>query len=255
MSITEKELAEKLGDRYDLIANGTSGEDPMIFVARRAAELLGVTLAPEKPEPGTWHVTENGSPARVNWDESLHAYYPDGEFDIRHDDSNWPALEPARVVPEAEWEALQALSEDENAKESLTLERDQWKLKATERGDSLRSLNALRADEKRNPADDQYSPAEPPVLTEEEVRGLWNNVDPLGIDWDSRTPKACIKTVATVNAAIAKHGGARELPGRDEVRDAIKHSGGAFNMPSYDVDDITYHVMALLGGGGRDRTD
>lgn len=95
MSITEMELANTLYERH------TSDHQPLdwVAVARHAAELLGVTLTPEKPEPGTWHLTEDG-PAYV--DETGSLYTSSGRLDdwfIYYPDECWPTLTPARVVP------------------------------------------------------------------------------------------------------------------------------------------------------------
>ena len=99
--LTEKELAEKVTAVYH---EGSDLEAIMRNIARRAAELLGVTLAPEKPEPGTWHIVKDGpqvgDAARVDENGYLHVIGGNGKTlrDI-HPDNTWPALTPARVVP------------------------------------------------------------------------------------------------------------------------------------------------------------
>lgn len=95
-SITEKELAETL--REECVINRHNGWN---HAARKIAEALGVNLAPEKPEPGTWHLTVNeGWPAYVDLDGDL-VVRPDGDVGKRYfaHSNNWPALTPARVAP------------------------------------------------------------------------------------------------------------------------------------------------------------
>lgn len=104
-SITEKELAEKLAEAYDDSAHGfrcVEDEADFLRVARRAAELLGVTLTPERPEPGTWHIACSDSdrlPAFVTRQNRLWVF-ENGMVREDHDpDGQWPSLTPARVVP------------------------------------------------------------------------------------------------------------------------------------------------------------
>ena len=72
--------------------------------ARDALILMGLTVKPEKPEPGTWHIVKDGpqvgDAARVDEDGYLHVIGSNGKTlrDI-HPDNTWPALTPARVVP------------------------------------------------------------------------------------------------------------------------------------------------------------
>lgn len=109
MSITENELAEKLweeaGDGY------TTGTGKWRGVARKAAELLGVELAPERVEPGIYLTSDHQSIVRVS-------RLGDGEFldfktsaggHLRPDEIRNMALTPARVVPATPVE----LTEDE----------------------------------------------------------------------------------------------------------------------------------------------
>lgn len=201
-SITEKELAEKLAGIY-----GDINDYDWPTVARTAAELLGAELAPEKPEPGTWHLTKDGSPARVNWDGSLHAYYPDGEFDIRHDDIDWPALTTARVTPEAEWAAL-------------VEERDLCKARVEIAEARVSELRAELAG--ANETLTELAPAEPVELSEAEVKESAN------VEWAAYRkdygPNPTWTNVshrafhAGYRAALAKHGHGRVEVSREQVQ-------------------------------------
>ena len=74
--------------------------------ARTILEAAGVTVQPEKPGPGTWHIVKDGpqvgDAARVDEDGYLHVIGSNGKTlrDI-HPDNTWPDLTPARVVPAA----------------------------------------------------------------------------------------------------------------------------------------------------------
>lgn len=104
MTITEKELAEKVTAVYH---EGSDLEAIMRNIARTAAELLGVPLAPEKPEPG-WYVVESGQyfgcGAQVV-NGRLGVYASGLSLPVfYHEHNTWPELrrmvpEPARVVP------------------------------------------------------------------------------------------------------------------------------------------------------------
>lgn len=98
-SITEKELAETLREECDI--NRHNGWN---HAARKIAEALGVTLTPEKPEPGTWHLTDNFTPGRefpAFVDAAGHLLVCDPSVPIvRWDrDEAWPALTPACMAP------------------------------------------------------------------------------------------------------------------------------------------------------------
>ena len=88
--------------------------------ARTILEAAGVTVQPEKPAPGTWHIVKDGpqvgDAARVDEDGYLHVIGSNGKTlrDI-HPDNTWPALTPARVVPAAA--APVALTEDQVGEE------------------------------------------------------------------------------------------------------------------------------------------
>lgn len=95
-SITAKDFAQKMIEWYE----DQSSADSTAQAADLAAD-IGLTLAPEKPEPGTWHLTVNeGWPAYVDLDGDL-VVRPDGDVGKRYfaHSNNWPALTPARVVP------------------------------------------------------------------------------------------------------------------------------------------------------------
>ncbi|MEO9246448.1 hypothetical protein ABDK96_01990 [Citricoccus nitrophenolicus] len=211
MSISE--AREKLGTLAGLPV--TSIEAAKILAA------LGITVAPEKPEPGIYLGalgTVLNRPVLVDRDATIYYLNDDGvciEGSL-HTAAEFAALTPARVVSEAEY---------------------------------LRLVN-LRADEDRNPADAQYAPAEPPVITEEEVGELWDMQRTLYLSsWDKQPPVHRRIITATVNAALREHGGARELPWLEEVEEAISHAPRV--MGSIDAASASIAVMALLGGGDR----
>lgn len=110
-SITEKELAEKLADAYDDSAHGfrcVEDEADFLRVARTAAELLGVTLTPEKPEPGVY-LTDSEHIGFVDYDGDFHLLNLTGRNyreSILHRDMGAYSAVPARVVPEAEYQRL-----------------------------------------------------------------------------------------------------------------------------------------------------
>lgn len=170
-SITEKELAEKLAEKITAIYHeGSDLEAIMRNIARRAAELLGAEIAPEKPEPGTWHVVAEGPrkgyAAVVQQNGVLVMFNDHGDGYRREPDEDWPALTPARVVPEAEYQ-------------QLVMEADL----ATER-----------------------TPAEPVELSEEEVGELWDGRHTRIQNWSDLSTAKRVGATATVNAALAKHG-------------------------------------------------
>ena len=101
--ITEKELAEKLAGIY-----GDIDDYDWPTVARRAAEVLGVDLAPDDPEPGTWHIVTGGpnagKVARVNEFGGLSLYGDEGQVWTYTDCDSWPTLTPAVVLAKDELE-------------------------------------------------------------------------------------------------------------------------------------------------------
>lgn len=98
MTITAKDFAQKMIEWYE----DQSGTDSTAQAAELAAD-LGLTLAPEKPEPGTWHVVKDGDyegyPARVFSRMELHIFHPTGAVHSITKPGLWPALTPARVAP------------------------------------------------------------------------------------------------------------------------------------------------------------
>lgn len=111
-------------------------------------------------------------------------------------------------------------------------------------------------------------PAAPVALTEEQVGELWDSVrSDDHVCWSNFTEGAQALQTATVNAALAKHGGARELPGRDEVRQEAEYRirtavaygimRGKCAEPASqkwvesEITAATDRFTALLGGGDR----
>lgn len=244
-SITEKELAEKLAEKITAIYHeGSDLEAIMRNIARRAAELLGAEIAPEKPEPGTWHVVAEGPrkgyAAVVQQNGVLVMFNDHGDGYRREPDEDWPALTPARVVPEAEWVRVN------NDRGVIAEERDKWKDRAEMRNAKLGLLQAELSDAMETLT--ELAPAEPTLpapLTEEQVGELWDKVTNSDVaDWiDYQTPlRVAIKR--TVNAALAKHGHGRVEVNRYEVRDLISNLGSH----SVTTDTITDAIMELLEG-------
>ena len=104
--ITEKDLAEKL-ESISASMLGLDKKEAWTRVAREAAELMGYEFTPEKPEPGTWHLTDNFTPGRefpAFVDAAGHLLVCDPPVPIvRWDrDEAWPDLTPARVLPDGE---------------------------------------------------------------------------------------------------------------------------------------------------------
>lgn len=191
MSITEKELVQKLRGEFGDVG-GTFEE-----VARRAAELLGHEFAPEKPEPGTWHIVKDGEfygcPAYVE---------PHGELRIIRDGFNvgsytpnfpdWPDLTPARVVP-----------------------------------------------------------AEPVELPADACRTAWDAIEPwcegsprYMSSWDGLPTADQSDLAMFAHNLLAKHGGARELPGREEETSVARWLCGKCQR-----DDIPMHHRSCPKGG------
>ena len=74
--------------------------------ARDALILMGLTVKPEKPGPGTWHFTEGYMapapevPAYVSKAGDLYLVHSDGRVEGFAGGSDaWPDLSPARIVP------------------------------------------------------------------------------------------------------------------------------------------------------------
>lgn len=82
---------------------------------------LGITVDDERPEPGSVHVTDDGHAAIMGVFGTLHTFSPDGQHIPFSPPSNWPNLEPARIVSEADWSAMF------NGINEAILERDRWK--------------------------------------------------------------------------------------------------------------------------------
>ena len=105
--ITEKELAKALDDGIGNMLDNT-GEPDTLALARLAAELLGVDLAPDNPEPGTWHIVTDGpnagKVARANEFSGLSLYGDEGQVWTYTDCDSWPTLTPAVVLAKDELE-------------------------------------------------------------------------------------------------------------------------------------------------------
>lgn len=234
MSISE--AREKLGTLAGLPV--TSIEAAKILAA------LGITVAPEKPEPG-WYFTEAGEVAQVKPNKHTGALmlYLDGEVFLPN--QNWPDLTPARVVPEAEWKRVN------DDRDVCAEERDQWKAKAEVAEARVRELRAELAG--ANETLTELKPAKPPVLTEDEVGELWDMQRTLYLSsWDKQPPVHRRIITATVNAALREHGGARELPERDEVRTGVDSAcSDLFFSDQFKEMLTTRLTAALLGGGDR----
>ncbi|VXB23738.1 hypothetical protein [Citricoccus sp. K5] len=89
-SITEKEYSQILENIG--VANSTEA-------ARLLVKNGHLTCAPEKPEPGTWHVVKDGDyegyPARVFHRQELHIFSPMGSVIAITRPNEWPDLDPA----------------------------------------------------------------------------------------------------------------------------------------------------------------
>lgn len=68
--------------------------------ARTILEAAGVTVQPEKREPG-WYLTEDGEVARVKPNKHTGALMLNIDGDVLLPHQPWPKLTPARVVPVA----------------------------------------------------------------------------------------------------------------------------------------------------------
>lgn len=182
--ITAKELAENLAGIY-----GDINDYDWPTVARRAAELLGVDLAPEKPEAGTYRGLFGAvldRPVLVDRDANIYYLNDEGELieGAIHTKGEFDGLVPARVVT-----------------------------------------------------------TDPPVLTEEEVDRLWHEETGLG--------RASAGVVGVVRRALAKHGGARELPGVDTLAQTMKDAYQAGPIGGSQWIRAAEAVRVLLRDGDR----
>ena len=234
-SITEKELAEKLREECDI--NRHNGWN---HAARKIAEAMGVTLAPEKPEPGTWHITDGYMspapevPAYVSEVGNLHLVHQDGRIEGFSEGSDtWPALTPAHVVPEAEWTELTAKAESQaDAIKLLRQSRDNWAELAHKAEQETQKMaeRVVPAEPKIYLTDDETSTlakldnarkAESVELGEEEVGALWDAIPGSRGRWREYTTPFQEHVTAVVNAAIAKHGHGRAEVSRADVEAAL----------------------------------
>lgn len=204
-SITEKELAEKLRNECDI--NRHNGWN---HAARKIAEAMGITLTPEKPEPGTWHVVLDGlyvnRAAYVNGYSTLLIFADNGDYDGLPHDDDWPNLAPARVVPEAEYQRL--------------------------------VMEADLATEKANAALAQ--------LSEAEVGAIFEGQKSIHLPaFATCTGSWRASFTATVNAALAKHGHGRVDVSWEHVRTAVDLSVNNAAGPD-ERDRITDAIMELL---------
>ena len=103
MSITEKELAEKVTAVYH---EGSDLEAIMRNIASTAAELLGVNLTPEKPEPGLYFY--GGSAVWIGPANATMLYLDKSENVLPWGNYDPTKLTPARVIPEAELDDAEA---------------------------------------------------------------------------------------------------------------------------------------------------
>lgn len=247
---TEKELADQL---FEAHGGPVLSDDEWRKLARTAAEALGSTLDPEGPKPGTLHLSPNGRAYLAVKQES-----PEGRdavlisggetVPINSYLTPWTKTVPARVISEEEYTNLlaevaslqESLDEARDLQRTFQREKDEWEA-------NYQRLVSIRADEESNPADDQYVSAKPPVLTEDEVGELWDALASSRAEWEAYTGPFHEHVTAVINAARAKHGGARELPGRDELWEALNdRMTWLGSQAARDVADI---VMDLLRGG------
>lgn len=122
---TKRDVMEHLSDA---IADNSDIEGQ----AEHLINALQLETLPEKPEPGTWHVvTDEGAYANqsayVGGYGNLLIFADNGDYDNLAADMLWPALTPARVVSEAEWEELYEKAEAQaDAIDLLRQARDNW---------------------------------------------------------------------------------------------------------------------------------
>lgn len=168
MSITKKVLAEKLS-----LVWAENASKPWEKMADLAAELLDADLAPEL-DPGSWWISKAGRPAYVDDEMDMRVIHADGDWMpplAARGDGAIAEFVPARVIPEAEWEALRGAQEALNELDKLGIahaERDTlFELAAR-----LAAHGITREDVEQF-AKSRYAT---PVLTENEVGEVWDSL-------------------------------------------------------------------------------